>query len=142
MSPELLIHSDADVDFWASDEEDVRGAPSPHDGAPLDALPSSASDADDEQRALFETLADELATATRGLSSTRRAARHPAYAEILALGEQAIPWLLNRLECPGDRPLWLRLLGALTHYQPGAGRETIPEAAEAWMGWGRLHNAR
>jgi hypothetical protein len=133
-------------ELWEEDEEpSVTHAPEP----PLDALTRSrhAEDRekpkDDEtpvfERLLFDELADELAEATRGLSSTRRATRHPAYAEILALGDVAIPWLLERLEMPGDRPLWLRLLGSLKHFQPGAGQDTISEAAAAWIQWGKLH---
>jgi len=98
---------------------------------------------DDDARLVFEELADELAEATRGLSSTRLAYRHPAYQEILAMGELVIPWLLERLDTPGDRPIWLRLLGSLTRFQPGAGSNTIPEAAAAWVTWGKLlRNAR
>ena len=92
---------------------------------------------DDQVRQFFEELADELAHATRGLSSTRLARRHPAYAEIMALGERSIPWLVERLDTPGERPIWLRLLGSLTRFQPGAGKDTIPEAAEAWIQWNK-----
>jgi hypothetical protein len=100
-------------------------------------------DAQPDDRRIFDELADELAYATRGLSSTRLACRHPAYAEIMAMGERTIPWLVERLETPSDRPIWLRLLGSLTRFQPGAGRDTIPEAAAAWIRWGKQqHNAR
>jgi len=59
------------------------------------------------------------------------------------MGELVIPWLLERLDTPGDRPIWLRLLGSLTRFQPGAGSNTIPEAAAAWVTWGKLlRNAR
>jgi hypothetical protein len=97
----------------------------------------------DGDRRTFEQLADELAQALRGLSSTRLAYGHPAYAEIMAMGDRTVPWLLERLEMPGDRPVWLRLLGSLTRFQPGAGKESIPEAAAAWIAWGRLrHDSR
>jgi hypothetical protein len=89
------------------------------------------------QNIAFLELADELAEATEGMSSTRRAA--PAYSEILALGEITIPWLLERLEKPGHRPLWLRLLGANTGFATGAGQDAIEQSAEAWMHWGRSH---
>jgi hypothetical protein len=91
----------------------------------------------DDARRVFEELADELSDATRALSSTRLALGHPAYAEIMAMGERCIPWLIERLETVGDRPIWLRLLGSLTRFQPGAGQETVPEAAAAWIRWNR-----
>jgi hypothetical protein len=85
----------------------------------------------------FEVLAHELAADAQGVSSTRRLRRHPAYVEILALGDRAIPLLLRRLERRDARPVWLALLGSLTSFQPGAGRETIEDAAADWIRWGR-----
>jgi hypothetical protein len=136
MSTELLERPSAKVTQWG-DEED-RTVETPRSA--LDALSPLAGENrnDDDDRRLFDELADELAYASRGLSSTRLASRHPAYAEILAIGERCIPWLLERLEAPGDRPIWLRLLSSLTRFQPGAGKDTIPEAAAAWVAWGKL----
>ena len=88
-----------------------------------------------DARMTFELLADELAVATLGMSSTRRATGHPAYREILALGESSIPYLVDRLDDELDRPIWLRLLGSLTSLQPGAGKDSIAEAADAWVRW-------
>jgi hypothetical protein len=96
----------------------------------------------DELRTEFELLAAELSDAARALSSTRRAINHPAYGEILSMGTSAIPLLLDRLRHDGNRPLWLRLLGSLTTLQPGAGRETIEEAAEAWLTWAKRDGLR
>jgi hypothetical protein len=135
---------EADVwdDLWDSDE--LPDAQPQQDDRPLDVLSSvhhgghvRPVDAKGRDKLLFVELADELAAAARGLSSTKRAARHPAYGEILAMGDAAIPWLIERLEKPGDRPLWLRLLGSLTPFEPGAGRETISDAALAWVEWGK-----
>lgn len=103
--------------------------------------PEAQQEPDGDSRRIFDELADELAIASRGLSSTRLAYRHPAYVEIMALGEQSIPWLVERLETPGDRPIWLRMLGSMTRFQPGAGSETIPEAAAAWIRWNKRRQA-
>lgn len=139
MSTQLLERPASNVAQWGDEEEDSSETPR----SALDALSTFAgTERDDEDRRVFEELADELAYAARGLSSTRLVSRHPAYVEILAMGERCIPWLLERLEVPGDRPIWLRLLGSLTRFQPGAGKDTIPEAAAAWITWGKLHNAR
>lgn len=85
----------------------------------------------------FHELADELEDAAAGLSSTRRAARYPAFVEILALGDSVIPEVIERLKTSGNRPLWLRVLGTLTPFPPGAGESTIDDAADAWIRWGR-----
>lgn len=105
-----------------------------------DSFPADA--ASDEVATRFALLADELAEATGVMSSTRRAMRHPAYIEILALGEPAIPLLVRRLSDAWSRPLWLRLLGSLTTFQPGANQETVPEAAAEWMRWAKRRGHR
>jgi hypothetical protein len=86
----------------------------------------------------FNELADELEEAAAGLSSTRRALRYPAFIEILALGDTVVPEVLERLRISENRPLWLRVLGTLTPFPPGAGESTIDDAADAWIRWGRL----
>jgi hypothetical protein len=103
----------------------------------LELLQGGLGDDDTDVKATFDVLADELAEAMAGAASPRKAMRHPAYAEILALGGDAVPLLVERLGTPGNRPLWLRLLGSLTGYSPGAGQETVPDAATAWMLWAR-----
>jgi hypothetical protein len=134
MSTAVLERPTYEDAVWGKEDE-VSTASTPSGTASEDDV------VQDNDRLLFDELADELAYAARGLSSTRLASDHPAYAEILAMGEKAIPWLLARLETPGDRPIWLRLLGSLTRFQPGAGKDTIPEAAAAWVTWGKLRHA-
>jgi hypothetical protein len=95
--------------------------------------PSETSDL----RAQFDLLADELLLDGAGVSVPRRLAGHPAYVGILSLGEQAIPLLVERLASAGGRPIWLTLLGSLTGFQPGAGKETVREAAAEWIRWGK-----
>jgi hypothetical protein len=64
--------------------------------------------------------------------------RHRAYIGILALGRPVTPLVLDRLQSGrGMRPIWLRLLGSLTHVPPGAGEETIDAATAAWISWGK-----
>jgi len=95
----------------------------------------------DERTAIrdaFSELADELEEAAAALSSTRRALRYPAFIEILALGDSVIPEVIERLKVSENRPLWLRVLGTLTPFPPGAGESTIDDAADAWIRWGRL----
>jgi len=89
-------------------------------------------------RDTFSELADELEDAAVALSSTRRALRYPAFIEILELGDSVIPEVIERLRVSENRPLWLRVLGTLTPFPPGAGESTIDAAADAWIRWGRL----
>lgn len=97
-----------------------------------EAQPSAAT-----VRSKFDVLADDLAGAALGVSAPRRLMRHPSYLGILALGDAVVPLLLERLRHPGGRPVWLTLLGSLTSFQPGAGKETIEEAAAHWITWGK-----
>ncbi len=91
-----------------------------------------------ETQMRFAQLAEELEDAAAGLSATRRAMRLPAFNEILALGEDVVPDVIERLKTSDNRPLWLRVLGTLTPFPPGAGEETVDDAADAWIQWGRL----
>jgi len=115
----------------------AQSAPATEDAPPLFRVQEQGPaeetfDAQDE----FNELADELEDAAVGLSSTRRAMAHPAFAEILALGDSAIPRSLERLRHSSNRPLWLRVLGTLTPFPPGAGAATIDGAEATWIRWG------
>ena len=124
-----------EIDYWAEDVEskdDESGAASL-----LERITDVSSSDELDKRLSFELLADELASATLGMSSTRRASVHPAYRDILTWGEAAIPYLVRRLDDEIDRPIWLRVLGSLTSLQPGAGKDTVEEAADAWIRWAR-----
>ncbi len=123
MSTPMLVREEAATDFWGLPEDgdhDEVCIPSP-----LDRLEAEGPSDEDELRDLFEFFASEVAEAALGASSTRRVARHPAFQDILVLGEPVIPLLIERLDTGGNRPIWLRLLGALTGFQPGAGAETV-----------------
>lgn len=139
MSPtaQLAPEQRTDDETWELVDVEDETPPAAHRPSPLEFFQLGRDAQREQVRVRFDLLADELAVSMAGASSTRRAMRHPAYAEILALGKDAIPFLLRRLERPGSRPLWLRLLGSLTAFQPGAGQETISDAAHAWMRWGR-----
>jgi hypothetical protein len=125
----------ADVDYWEDEDCDLRDDTGEQ---LLDRVSGAIDRARSDTNAIFDLLADDLESAMLVAGSTRRLMRHSAYTEILAMGEDAIPLLLERLGRPGARPLWLRLLGSLTTFQPGAGQSTVPEAAAAWITWGKL----
>lgn len=133
-SPTLVAPNEsAETMYWDDDNELCEDPP-----PLLDRLSGTYDHAQSETEDAFALLADDLEAAMLVAGSTRRLAQHPAYTEVLAMGDKAIPLLLARLAYPGARPLWLRLLGSLTAYEPGAGKRTVHEAAAAWVKWGKL----
>jgi hypothetical protein len=125
---------------WEWVEDDAIVEDNHDDEAPLGRL-RPCPDEPPNDKGAFELLADELEEAAAGLASPRKAMRHPAYVEILALGFKTVPWIIDRLEQDKYRPLWMRVLGSLTGSPPSGGANTVPAAAEVWMRWGR-HDAR
>jgi hypothetical protein len=93
-------------------------------------------------RSRFNVLADQLADDTAGISSTRRMVRHPAYVGILLMGQDAVPYLVERLQTGEHRPTWLKLLGSLTSLPPSAGQETIEGSTNAWLRWAKSPASR
>jgi hypothetical protein len=64
-------------------------------------------------------------------------ASHPAYKEIIGMGQEVVPLLLAELKRKPD--FWFAALRAITGEDPvppeSAGR--IKEMAQAWVEWGR-----
>jgi hypothetical protein len=75
-----------------------------------------------------------------GYSSSSTVLRsHPAFQEIISLGEAVVPLMLRDLE---KRPrLWVWALGRITGADPVpvADRGNIAKMSEAWLRWGREH---
>jgi hypothetical protein len=130
---ELPTLHEALEEVWVAAPRGVRSGETTKTGDGTDP-PANVKD-DDSIAAEFQLLAEELEAAASGVSSTRRLMGHPAYSEILALGNDAIPLLLDRLRTGRNRPTWLTLLGSLTVLPPSAGKDTIDEAAETWLRW-------
>jgi hypothetical protein len=123
---------------WLDEEDETDGAQPTR--SPLERV-RAAEEPSSSEREMFEILAGELEDAAAGLASPRKAMRHPAYTEILALGFEAVPWIMSRIETARNRPLWMRVLGSLTGLPPGRGAETVVDAAQAWLAWGH-HGVR
>ena len=85
----------------------------------------------------FAELVAEWRRGTGGLSSPRAIASHPAYQQIVQMGEMALPMIFQELLENGG--WWYPALRALT------GQNPVPEEAkgrpplnrEAWLDWGR-----
>lgn len=85
----------------------------------------------------FSILAQQWETEIEGMSSTVRMSQHPAYQEIIQMGTQIVPLLLQELK---RNPLyWLSALQEITGENPvqPEQRGRIKQMAEAWLKWGK-----
>ena len=85
----------------------------------------------------FRGLVKRWKKETAHLSSAARMASHPAYQEIIGMGQKVVPLLLAELKRKPD--FWFAALRAITGENPvppeSAGK--IKEMARAWIVWGR-----
>lgn len=90
----------------------------------------------------FERLATQWHQAVAHHSSSSIRYNHPAYQEIIRLGEPVVPLLLRDLQT--NRRHWFAALQAITGANPvppeDAGK--IDRMAEAWLEWGRRKGYR
>jgi hypothetical protein len=86
---------------------------------------------------IFMKLVSTWKQETRGISATTELAMHPAYQQIIGLGELAVPLLLKELEQKSGR--WFWALKAITREDPVApeSRGRTQEMVKAWLEWGR-----
>lgn len=104
---------------------------------PSNVSPASASSETAEQR--FRRLEATWLADTGHLSSYEAITNHPAFREIIAMGDVVVPLMLRDL---AERPkLWVWALPQLTDANPvpsgDAGR--IAKMSAAWVRWGREH---
>jgi hypothetical protein len=78
-----------------------------------------------------------------GFSSSSTVLRsHPAFEEIIALGQEVVPLMLRDLE---ERPrLWVWALPRITGADPvpASDRGNIAKMSKAWLRWGQEHGYR
>ena len=82
----------------------------------------------------FRSLADQWHKETGRYSLMFKRAMHPAYQQIIGMGKDAIPLILDDLR---ERPTghWFWALGAITGEDPTLGESDIDKAIEAWLKW-------
>ena len=88
-------------------------------------------------RETFEQLADEWERDRPRGADIEQMTQHSAYQRIIAIGEPAVPWLLQRL---AEKPShWFVALNAITGAKPvpPESRGRIKEMTQAWLAWGR-----
>ena len=92
--------------------------------------------ANEEEPAQFHSLAERWKNETAHLSNIAKKALHPAYQEIIGMGERAVPLLLAELRREPDD--WFWALHAITGANPvpAESRGNLQVMAEAWLQWG------
>lgn len=82
----------------------------------------------------FHKLVNEWRRATRHISSVNKTAMHPAYQQIIGMGQSVLPLILEDLK--QTRGHWLWALFAITGTDPAHEGATFDEAVDAWLKWG------
>jgi hypothetical protein len=93
--------------------------------------------------ARFRQLADQWIAETMDMSSIEDMIAHPAYLQIIGMGESAIPLLLYELEREPNH--WFSALIAVSGGQNPVGEDEagdLDKMAEAWMRWARENSYR
>ena len=92
--------------------------------------------AGEEELARFPSLAEQWKQDTAHYSNVAKRALHPAYQEIIGMGERVVPLLLAELRREADD--WFWALHAITGADPvpAASQGNVKEMAKAWLQWG------
>lgn len=102
-----------------------------------ESLTASSDDSLAQRKAEFRTLAEEWHRETGAISSPSRIVSHPAYLQVISMGEAAIPFILEDLQRQGgDWYAALRII-AKTSPIPADARGFVPRMTAAWLQWGR-----
>lgn len=99
--------------------------------AEVHAWSSYRSDAAVAER--FERLRDWWKSETMFSSSVQQKVMHPAYQEIIGLGPQVVPHIVEHLRTAPDH--WFWALRAIVGEDHASGASTPLAAAEQWIAW-------
>lgn len=88
-----------------------------------------------EVRVLFDEYRERWQEETAITSNVTRKIAHEDYQRIIGLGPQALPYILTALEA--DQDDWFWALFAIVGRDVAAGAETVGDATERWVQWGR-----
>ena len=94
---------------------------------------------DTDLQVKFKELANKWLAETAMHSNPAIIAKHPAYPQIVGLGEQAIPLILAEISEARNRPHWFQALYDITGVTP-LPEETwgnVEAVAAAWLEWGK-----
>ena len=90
-------------------------------------------------RERFVELADQWENETVFYSNSTQIIQHPAYREIVSMGESAVPLILERMRETGRH--WDHALGDITGTNPVKRSDwgNIPAVQSSWLEWGEAH---
>lgn len=93
-------------------------------------------------RVEFECLADEWEAGRPRGADVAQMTAHPAYQAIIAMGDPAVPWILDRMAAKPDH--WFVALHAISGASPVApeNRGRFKEMTAAWLKWGQEQGYR
>lgn len=85
----------------------------------------------------FQTLVARWGAGIGPTSSLTEMAMHPAYQEMIGMGQAVVPFLLRELDTEPDH--WFWALKSITGVDPvaEADRGHLRRMTEAWLAWGR-----
>ncbi len=88
----------------------------------------------------FNQLAAAWRRETALKSSVTAIAMHPAYQQIIGMGEQALPLIFHQLQTEPDH--WFWALQAITGENPVPDENAgdLEAMAKDWLDWGKRHN--
>ncbi len=97
---------------------------------------------DEANRLKFNRLAKKWKNDTKFTSTIIKIAMHPAYQQIIGMGEVSIPLILERLSVEPDH--WFWALKAITEDDPvpEEHRGNLIIMTSSWLEWGRKHGYR
>ncbi len=100
---------------------------------------SAARQVSREARANFDRLARDWQNAVQYMSSLSQMVTHPAYQQIIGMGREAIPLLLERLSHEPNHCFWA--LKSIAGEDPVADGErgNLEAMSRAWLKWGSQH---
>lgn len=86
----------------------------------------------------FFRLAHDWKQTTAYCSSVTKMSMHPAYQQIIGMGEKAVPLILGELAREPDH--WFWALHAITGTNPAANEDAgnVDRMAKSWLDWGRV----
>ena len=94
-----------------------------------------SSSGPDSLRERFNGLVRQWTEETMLSSSSRDICMHPAYQQVIGLGAQVLPYIMEEISQGNGH--WHWALCAITRENPAAHTDSIPGAAKAWFEWGR-----
>ncbi|MBD2298533.1 hypothetical protein H6G28_07950 [Nostoc sp. FACHB-190] len=83
------------------------------------------------------TLAQQWREENRGVSSNNQMSMHPAYQQIIGMGETIIPLLLRELERKSGHWFWALKSISREDPVPSECRGNTKEMTKAWLEWGK-----